>query len=180
LYPLKKKKFIYKKGDEYGIIDSSETRLFWMIGDSAGTSDHSKQPQYLLFTDSLLFFNNLEFWQLVDWDGNIKGEKFDCIYIDFQKQVNAICGVTVNSKVGVIDRNAGFLISPVYDEIICISENQSFLVRSGNSWNWLDRNANPIYENFEKFTYFLKDHLFVKKDKMWYFVNLQGDEFKKQ
>ncbi|MFN8257235.1 MAG: WG repeat-containing protein [Bacteroidales bacterium] len=179
LYPLKNKTFIYKKGEEYGIIDSAETRLFWILNDSADYSDFNNKPKYLLFTDSLIFFNKSGIWQLVDSNGKIKGEKFECIYVDFQKQVDAICGVTVNSKVGVINRDAEYLISPIYDEIICIGENQSFLVRSGNSWNWLDREAHPIYENFEAFSYFLMDHLLVKKDKSWYFVNLQGVEFKK-
>jgi hypothetical protein len=175
LYPLIDRKYLFVKGYEAGIISFKCEILYTQKLDSTIelSSDIPPMP-YWPFTDSLVFFNINDKWSLVTIDGKVKEPCFSCIYVDNQSLVPDIAGVSINGKAGVVDKNAFLLLPAIYSEIICISDIQSFLVRNDKTWNWLDASGKVIYNDFDQFSYFIPNHLFVFKEKKWYFVNEKG------
>ena len=106
------------------------------------------------------------------------GEKYNGVYIDFQKVVNGIAGIVINDKLGVTDKTGNIILEPVYDEIYCLMEDNSFVVKKDNKWNWLDSEGKLIYENFDDFGYQLKKHLLVLQNDNWFYVGNNGNVFK--
>ena len=182
LYPVKGNKFLFLKGSQTGIINSKEEIVF---EDNISSNQNQKSGRqaaapYFAFTDDLFFFNINNKWVLIDLNGKKLENQYDCMYVDYQKLTSGFAGVCMNGKIGVVNKNAAFTIPPVYDEIICLSENQTFLARTNNQWTWLSTSGQLIIDKIDAFSYILKDYLFVFKGGKWYFVDGVGKGFLKE
>ncbi len=175
LYPISGNKFLFLNGTKKGIVNAKEGYLF-----VDSISIRNVPVPYFPFTDSLFFFNINNKWNLVDINGKRYEQKYDGIFVDYQKLTKGFAGVTVNGKLGVVNKNGAFSIPPLYDEIVCLSENQSFLTRTNNQWIWSDATGKVIINSIDDFSYMIKDYLFVLKGGKWFFVDGVGKTFMKE
>ncbi|NJO92313.1 MAG: hypothetical protein HC831_27590 [Chloroflexia bacterium] len=54
---------------------------------------------------------------------NLKGQevgKYDGISYDFQDVVNGIAGVSINNRLGVIDKIGSMILQPKFEQIYCL------------------------------------------------------------
>jgi hypothetical protein len=181
LYPLAGDNFLFWKTDSVGIVNLqkgivSGLKLKVKMDGIIGLKDF---VPYMPYTQDLAFLNDGEYWQLVTTTGKVLFQDVACVNIDFQNVMNQVAGIALGQKQGVIDSSGTILVDFVYDAVYGISDNFTFVVRHGNTYSWLKHDGSYISKAFDDFRYILKNHLLVKKNNKWFFIDVSGRMFLK-
>jgi hypothetical protein len=135
-------------------------------------------PVYTIYSKNRVFFRHKNKWLLFDLNGKQIGDQYDGVFIDNHNIIGNLVGVSIKNKLGIIDKGGETLVKPIYDQIYCLKEDGSIVVRINNRWSWLDIKGKAIYENFDDFKYVLENYLFLLKNGVWYYVSNKGKEFR--
>jgi len=181
LYPLNEDKFIFWKANKVGILNVKEKPIFlhMLPFNFLERSNYKNFVAYTVYNKNYVFFNINNKWRLINLKGKQVGNKYEGIFIDFQNIIENITGVAVDNKLGIINKNGEVILDPIYEEIYCLRDDKSFLVKTDQKWNWLDFNGKVIFDDFDDFGYQLKNQLLVLKNGEWFYVSNSGVKFKK-
>jgi len=182
LYPLNNDRFIFWKGKETGIMDYKGNYVFHYQSDKeySEIKDHAEFSAYVPFGKNTVFFNRNKKWILIDLNGQQTGPDYDGLSIDFQFITGIKAGISLGNKIGVIDERGKYLLKPVYDQIYCLREDNSYIVKTGNKWTWLSTEGKDIYKDFDDFRYLTENYLLIHKESQWFYVSSKGLVFKEK
>jgi len=181
IYPLGEDNYLFWTSDSVGIVRAGSGIIVGNLVKASvnGIIGTSEFVPYIPYTQKLAFLNDGINWHLVSTEGERLVDDIEGIFVDFQKVTNNISGIVLNGKIGVIDNTGKTIIDFKYDEIICLAGNNTFVVKEGNKWNWINSDGRIILYDFEDFKYLINGYLFVKKNGGWFYVNDKGRVFRK-
>ncbi|MEQ8197373.1 MAG: WG repeat-containing protein [Clostridiaceae bacterium] len=114
---------------------------------------------------------------------NKKGEQvIDYKYYSTSNFKGGLAVVTINDKIGAIDKNDKMIIAPKYDWITCFNEERAFF-RSGDLWGILDNEGNEVVpaifhpsevEEYE-LTDFIEGFSILEMDSKYAYIDKNGN-----
>jgi hypothetical protein len=179
LVDLSENRFAFLKDSVIGILNIKGDYVFTeKISRRLGNLTNSSAIKVMMkFTDSLVFFNIDNKWKMVDIKGNKKLSSYDQIYIDEFKEFGEIAGVCKKNKLGVIDKNGNEIIPVIYDKLTGFEDTNLLIGERSNKWELIDNKGKIIYKGFDNFILFPDTYIYVHKDKKWFFIDKDGNEF---